>query len=331
MRDAKRLTLLHKVALLFYREGKTKDEISKIIGKTSTTVKNLLNEAEDEGIVNITINRPRLQVMQEQLRSHFHHLRDVIVIPHEADVSVLLKNLGEAAAEYFEDKVTTGARIALGGGYLMYEMISMLPARLRDIHILPAAIIGRGPTIAHIDPMILVTLLWAKSGRLQERAHYVTVTPFDGPGMHREVRRHYLELLKRSKVRELFDEMKQVDWLFASIGGLNPDPAYVSAIHSSTRNLMYELKFKDNELRQEGVVGDLAYSFFDADGNPKPTLDVAGSLGIKQLRQMAADPSKGVVVVVGGYKMQALRAVLRGELCNVLITDARAAEGLLSK
>jgi DNA-binding transcriptional regulator LsrR (DeoR family) len=41
---------------------------------------------------------------------------------------------------------------------------------------------------------------------------------------------------------------------------------------------------------------------------------------------MVADPKSRVVVIVGSYKLQALRAVLRGKLCNVLITDAEAAE-----
>jgi DNA-binding transcriptional regulator LsrR (DeoR family) len=50
------------------------------------------------------------------------------------------------------------------------------------------------------------------------------------------------------------------------------------------------------------------------------------------LRQMAQDiPNRQVVVIVGNYKRKALRAVLKGRLCNVLITDRIAAQSLLNE
>jgi len=205
----------------------------------------------------------------------------------------------------------------------------MLPERQRDIGIFPAAIIARGSHIAHIDPLILVTLLWAKSGHLQERAHYVTVTPLRKSANSSQLRKHYLQLLRNEMVGELFESMKAVDWVFASIGGLDAEQSYIAATNYSTRNLLDEIKLEDDKLRKEGVVGDIIYSFFDENGETKPQWNIVATLGVNQLKKMAADPNKHVVVTVGAYKMRALKAVLRGKLCNTLITDARAAELLL--
>jgi DNA-binding transcriptional regulator LsrR (DeoR family) len=331
MKAEEKIARVYKVARLYYEEGLKKNQISELIGITAPHVANLLKEARNRGIVKITIELPRLYVLQEKLKKRFG-LREVIVIPYERDISVLLKQLGQAAAEYFDDTVKDGGSVALGGGYLMYEMIAKLPQQKRDVHIYPAAIIGRGPTITHIDPTALVTLLWVKSHRLPEHAHYVTVTPLDQEGTTRDLQRHYKALLKKASVQELFKKLLTVDCLFASIGALNPNPDYVSATQFATRNLIHELKFDAAEidnLRKNGVVGDIVYSFFDQQGNAVRRYDLAASIGIDALRTMAADPSKHVVVVVGSYKIEALRAVLQGRLCNVLVTDMRAAELLL--
>lgn len=331
MKPEERIGLVYRVARLYHEEGLRKNKIAKVIGVTPPHVANLLKEAKERGIVKIKIELPHLTVLQEKLKSKFG-LRNVIVIPYEMDTPVLLKQLGQAAAQYFEKNVLEGKSVALGGGYLMYEMLAALPQRKRDIDIYPAAVIGRGPTIDHIDPMILVALLWAKSERVPGRAHYVTVTTLDRLGTRSEIQKHYKLLRRRTLVRDLLEAMARVDFVFASIGALNPDDKYVAAMQFASKNLLNEMKFDEseiNKLRQDGVVGDIAYSFFNAEGRGTPRYDLAASLGTDALRTMSEDPTKNVVVVVGDYKMEALRAVLRGKLCNVLITDAWAAAKLL--
>jgi DNA-binding transcriptional regulator LsrR (DeoR family) len=328
MKKEDRLALLYKVAQLHYEEGMKKYEIGNIVRQSPTQVANLLKEAEEAGIVRIRVTLPRLKTLQEKLKSKFS-LRDVVVIPFESNCPALLKMLSQAAAEYFDDKVSDGSKVGLGGGYLIYEMVNLLPERIRDLKIFPAAIIARGPEIGHIDPMTVGTLLWAKSGHLKQRAHCVTVTPLDRPANLSQLRKHYQELMRNNIVKDLLESMKTVDWLFASIGGLDADEAYVAATNYSTRNLLSEIQLDDANLRKEGVVGDIVYSFFDRDGNTKPQWNAVATLGVNQVKLMAADPTKRVVVVVGGYKLRALQAVLRGRLCNVLITDAGAAELIL--
>lgn len=334
MREEERTALLHKVASLYYerapnRRRLTKSQIAAQIGQSPTQVANLLREAERKGIVSIQVTLPRLRELQDSLKDRYGFLRDVLVIPPEKDCSIALRLLGKAAAEYFDEEVTPGMKVGISGGYIMYEMVEALADRKRDIHIYPTAIIGRGPGIIHIDPMILVTLLWAKSGRQPDRAHYVTVLPSESTKRDKvkdEYRQFYRE---RKKVRQTFSEMKLVDIVFASIGALEVNAEYRAATQYVTKNLLNEVNISEEELRNEGVVGDITYSFFDGNGRTKPGWNVFLSLGVDYLREMAADPAKRVVVVVGSYKMEALRAVLRGKLCNVLITDGDAAENLI--
>lgn len=314
---------------MYYEEGKKKNEIAKAIRQSPTQVGKLLREAKEKRIVEIKVNLPRLTVLRDHLKQRFG-LRDAVVVPSQSDLTDLLTALAQASAEYFDENVADGASVAFGGGYLMYRMVSMLPDRPRNIEIYPAAIIARGPTTAHIDPLVIVNSLWAKSGQPKEKVHYVTVTPVDNPSSINEVRKHYVGLLNNRVVKGLFDEMKKTEWVFASIGALDADESYTKATNYSTCNLLDEIRLNDRTLRSKGVVGDIAYSFFNSDGRSQAEWNIVATVGVDHLKRMVKE-NKSVVVVVGSYKLRALRAVLRGKICNVLITDSRAAELLLEK
>jgi DNA-binding transcriptional regulator LsrR (DeoR family) len=327
MKAEERLALLYKVAQMFYEQRIKKYKIAKMVKQSPTQIAKLLEEAKRRGIVKITVSLPRLTVLQERLKAKYK-LKEAIVIPYDRDCSALLIRLSKAAAEYFDNRVDDGSRVALGGGYLMYRMVNLLPERPRDIHIYPAAIIARGPTSAHLDPLVIVNSLWARSGQPKEKLHYVTVTPSDKPPKVDQLRQHYQELLRNRVVNGLFNEMKNTGWVFASIGSVDADPAYIQATNNSTRNLLDEIKLDDGSLRSQGVIGDIAYSFFDASGDTKRDWNIVATIGVDHLKRMVRE-NRNVVVVVGSYKLRALQAVLAGRICNVLITDATAAEKLL--
>jgi deoxyribonucleoside regulator len=327
MKDKDRLALLYRVASMYHEQGLKKFQIANAINQSATQVANLLKEARDAGILRIKVDLPRVQVLERKLKSQFG-LHEAVVIPSDRDLSALLKNLGRAAAEYFEQIVPSFKKIALGGGYLMYEMIAHLPDRRRDIDIYPAAIVARGPTVTHIDPLTLVTLLWAKSGHEQGRAHYITVTPPEPNLGLKRTQDYYRQVLRNKRAKELFDSMIKVDAVFASVGGFDTDPAYAAATRYTSKNLLEELNLQDSMLTRSPAIGDIAYSFFDNEGKTKREWNFVPSVG-SHLKQISSTPGRLVIIVVGGYKQKSLTAVLRGAICNVLITDADAAEEVL--
>ena len=81
-----------------------------------------------------------------------------------------------------------------------------------------------------------------------------------------------------------------------------------------------------DELMARGVIGEFGSVLIDSDGRDVPAL--AGRLigiTVEQIRQVP------LVVGVGGgaQKLQALCAVLRSGLCDVIITDAQSARAVL--
>lgn len=81
-------------------------------------------------------------------------------------------------------------------------------------------------------------------------------------------------------------------------------------------------------LAEEGVIGEVSYSFFDREGNTKPEWKFAISLDADHLKNMVRE-GKDVVMIAGRYKEKALAAALKGKIGNVLITDDRTAKQLL--
>ncbi|MCI0665324.1 MAG: hypothetical protein L0220_30045, partial [Acidobacteria bacterium] len=215
-----------KVAYLFYEKGMTKTEISHEISASATQVIRLLEEARDQGFVRIEFSPPKLHQLGEELKKKYGWLQDTIVISYADDLAFLRRMLGKAAAQYFEASVTDGATVAIGGGDTMYEMVMALPQEERNIFLLPTAIIDSGPVLTHIDPTVLLTLLWVRSGRRAGHAHFATGLPPNKPLSRQKLKEEYEEFCKRKAVQEVLAEMKRVDFMFSSLGCLKADPHY---------------------------------------------------------------------------------------------------------
>jgi deoxyribonucleoside regulator len=323
-----RLRLVLKVAYLFYEREMTQTDIAHEIGASTTQVARLLAEARAQGFVRVEFSPPKLKELGERLKGKFDCLRDAVVVSFAEDLAFLRRMIGKAVAQYFEENVRDGAIVALGGGDTMYEMVMALPQEERDIRLVPTAIIDTGPVLTHIDPSVLVTLLWVRSGRKPGQAHFATGLPFHKPLSRQKVREEYEEFSCRRAVQDVLSEMGRADFMFASLGCLRPDPDYEKLAPRPHRSLLENLRLTAAGLIKEGVIGDINYSFFDSEGRTTPDWNIFPSLGTEQVGGMAR-AGKEVVVAAGKYKLPVLRAALEGRLLSVLITDESAARELI--
>ena len=323
-----RLRQVLKVAHMFYEREMTKTDIAHEIQASTTQVARLLAEARELGFVRIEFSPPKLHELGERLKGRFGWLREAVIISYADDLGFLRRMIGVAAAQYFETQVTAGTTVALGGGDTMYEMVMGLPQKARDIRLVPTAIIDSGPVLTHIDPTVLVTILWVRNGRQPGRAHFATGLPFHKSLPRQQVRGEYEEFCRRQAVKEVLAEMRRADFLFSSLGCLRADQDYEKLAPRPHRSLLENLRLTAEKLTKEGAVGDINYSFFNAEGNTIPDWNVFPSLGTEEVRKMV-QAGKIVVVAAGKYKLPALKAALKGRLFNVLITDEEAARELI--
>jgi deoxyribonucleoside regulator len=318
-----------KVARLFYEKEMTKTDISHEIRASTTQVARLLEEAKEQGYVRIEFRPPTLYDLGERLKARFEWLQDVVVVSYAGDLAFLRRMLGKAAAQYFEAAIPEGSRVAIGGGDTMYEMVMALPSEDRNVSLVPAAIIDTGPVLTHIDPAVLLAILWAKSGRRPGHACIATGLPLNTPLSRQKVKEKYEEFCKRKTVQEVMSEMQRADFVFASLGCLNTDADYEKLSPCPHKYPLENLRLTEAALVREGAIGDINYSFFDESGRTTPDWNIFPALGVDRVKEMVK-ANKRVVVAAGKYKLHALKAALKGKLFNVLITDEMAAKEMLN-
>jgi deoxyribonucleoside regulator len=327
-----RSDLLLRVARYFYEDGKTKTWIAKKFRVSVTHIARLLDEARDSGIVRIEFRGPHREMLARRLKDKYPCLVDAVVVGTESDYLHHTKILAKAGADYFVEHVRRGHRVGLSGGLTVFELVKAIPEPLPEITLLPTAILARGDNIVrHVDPIASLMALWSKGGFREDGLFCVTITPLekkpDGqPLSIAEIQAHIKELRGHAKVQSILQQMKTVDFVFASLRQMGLTSAN-KIMGATAIDLLSDVGVEEANL--EGAVGDLNYSFIDENGNTRDEWRLFLSLQAEQLRELAANPSKRVVIIAGHKKERILKAALRGRLLNVLITDEITAATLL--
>jgi len=309
---------------LFYRQGLNQKDIATAVGVSPATVSRLLKRAFGEGLVHVELTLPRTHELEAELIQRFK-LRDAVVVATGGRVDVK-EELGAAAAAYFETVAEHGMRVGVSCGYTLYETIrSLRPRRFRDLALYPLS--GESTLkLVDISPNTMVGMMAAKY-----RPH---VSAYALPVQHlvslRQIDRERRRLLRDPEVRKIYDAAQSVDVALCGIGMIGEGTPGFCALAES-----YGLSVK--RLRQLGVVGEINYQPFDADGDivDQPELRALMrrllSVDGARLQALSKREDRRVLAVAGGKdKRQAVRGALAGGFMNVLVTDEDLAGQLLA-
>ena len=323
MLKSERDKILLKVVRRFYKERLSKTDIANELKISVTHVNRMLQEASEKGIVRISINAPRFEDLEIAL-SEKYHLAESIVVDYTEDESYLRIDLGQAAATYFEEKVSAGKRVGVGSGRSMYEMVSHIEERPRAIDLYPLNVmVQRELTTVSVDANSLVNTLWFKS-RPDAKAFKVELFfPYSDVRTTVEKVR---ELMKERSVSEFREELRALDYYFFSLSELRSNSILVA--------LAKEIGVGFEELRQRGIIGDCIFNTINAKGKEVGfgSEELTLGLSIEDLVEASSRDQARVVCVVGGLrKRQVLRVILERGAINVLITDRQVAASLLEE
>lgn len=310
---------------LYYSHQKQQREIALELDISPSKVSRLLKRAADEGYIRVDFNFPSLPRLAAHLIEK-KGLRDAVVIPTGVQ-SEIKEDIGRASARYFERVASPGVRVGISCGFTLYYMIKHLrEERVSDLKIYPLA---SESTLraADILPNTLVGMMAAKY-RPRVTA-YVLPTRLaaaseegggDGGGFWND-----------PEVREVYEAANNVDVALIGVGAVDPNTPGFCAL-ACTSGL------SPQQLTSLGVVGEYNYQPLGPDGEAVTDPSVSdfvrrvGAVSLERLREMSAEHGKIVIAMGGGReKVAAISAVLKGKLCNVLITDQDVAEALLEE
>ncbi|MGC9399723.1 MAG: sugar-binding domain-containing protein [Anaerolineae bacterium] len=311
----KRLELATRVASLYYDDRLTQAEIAEKIGRSRATVSRLLQEAREEGIVDVIVHQPykRSLDLEEALQAHFPHLRHVeVLVRQQQPYAEMLKGIGVLAARYLEKILTAETLLGISWGTAVHSMVTALKPK-RKFPITVVQMIGAAST--H-NPQIDGPDLARRLAELYEGDYYYFHAPLI-------VEAAYVKdsLLQSPSVKQTLALATQVDVAVVGLGSLDPD-------YSSLLRAGYITPETLDTLRATGAVGDICGHHFDIHGQPIDTPLNQRIIGVdlSTLQQI-----EDVIGIAGGSpKAEVILGALRGQYINTLFTDDAAARRILT-
>lgn len=306
------LYLLSKVSSLYYLRGHTQQEIADRLHISRPKVSRLLQEAQEQNIVRISVTPPMsLHLdLEAELETRFGLQEAVVVNVEPGPMEMIHRQVGAGAAAYLARTLQFGETIGMGWGTTLDGMVqSMSPMSTEGVKVVQT-LGGVGPPESGAYAAGLVR-------RLAELLNASAVI-LPAPGIVGTVSARNV-LRSDPHVQAALQQYDSLDAAFMGIGCLHTSPVLGDS--------KYLPPGAYDELEAGGAVGHIALRFFDAQGSLVPTSldDRTLSITPEQLRKTGR-----VVGVAGGpLKMKAVFGALKGRLVDVLVTDHLTAEALI--
>ena len=247
--------------------------------------------------------------LEEQLKKQYG-LDDATVVPTPPDQALIPQVIATAAGAALAERLKDGMSVGVGWGRTLRLSIQSVPRRsLKRLSVV--SLLGgltRGSAMnPHETASHLADLVGAQ-------CYYVAAPALTDTESTRDL------LIAQPMLREIFERGEKVDLAFLSVGELS---------HACTMTRVGLVSRDEvDSLVEAGAVGDICAHWVDDEGrlvdHPLNSRVVALSPG--KLRGIPC-----VVIASGGKsKTAALRGVLKGGMCDVLITDEQTASAILA-
>lgn len=309
------LRLIAKVARMYYSQKMRQSEIVERLNIHQSTVSRMLRRAEREGIVRISVAPPAgiHSELEEALESKYE-LKEALVVDCLENEEQIAHDLGAAAAFFVESTIKEGEAVGISSwSATLLAMVNAMHPTTKGAHSAVVQILGG---VGNPNTQINATHLTQRLATLVGGRPVLLPAPgVVGSAQARDI------LLKDRFVAEAISLFSSVNTALVGIGALQPSKGL-----ASSGNI-----FSPQELRilkSHGAVGDICLRFYDAQGAAVYTPLNERVIGIELAQLQRANR---VVGVAGGQrKRAAILGALKGQWINVLITDRRTAEFLMS-
>ena len=309
--DYEEYRLCVRVAKLYYENGLTQNEIAQKLGVSRVTVYRLLNKSVELGIVEIKIHAAVGENfdLEQELMIH-HNLRDAVVVPDpEGEESIYLA-LARGAADWLKRNLKNGMRVGLGLG----RTISHLPLVFSTdspINCTFTEVVGGASDHSGGFAKYNVT---SKMAELAGGKAEILYAPnmVSSPELQKS-------LLNEPAISQALERARQSDIVLQSVGTVDE----TAILYVEKKITLDEL----HEIQNSGAVGDALGHYFDQNGQLVSTFLDNRIIGIS-LEDLKKVPWS-VLIAGGEEKKKVIKAAMKSDCFNVLITNVDTARFLL--
>ena len=305
--------LISRVLNLYYVDELTQAEVGRRLGLSTAKVNRLLQQARQQGMVEIIIHTPLQHVFELEYRlKAVSDIQEVVVIPRIAkNVNAHVHTLGRAGARYLLDHLRDGDIVAMGGGTGVHAVVQALESsRAYDVKVVP--ILGGVQGRLTTDVNYLVAQL---AERLGGEAYRLHAPAFVDSREHRDM------LLSLGPIKEILDIARQANIVLLGVGTVEPgESRFVEFTALSAEDMK---RIADTC----GGVGESGAYVYDIEGKPCAEEYAERVVGLS-LQELERIPFV-IGVAATAAKALSLYGALRGGYLHTLITDEAAAQGVL--
>lgn len=307
--------LVARVARLHFEFGLTHQETADSLGLSRVKVTRMVKQARLSGLVKITIasDASPFAELEQEMMERFG-LNEVIVVPSSSvDAGNMRSLLALGTLSYITRILRDDMTVAVGLSRTIGEAarLALAGSQVRRSTVF-VSLVGalREGGVGGDSSFGASALLAQAFGGAVEHLHAPIIVRSEAVAE---------ELMRDPAIAQSLVRAAQADVLLAGVGGR------VDRIDLSGQGYLEPHEWE--ELGAAGMVGDMCARFFDKGGNAVEH-DVSSRVIGLTLEQLKEIPTR-LIVAGGPSKRVAVRAVLRGHLATVLVTDFKTAENLL--
>ncbi len=302
---------LSKAAQLYYIEEISQHQIARRMNVSVASVSRALDKARKLGIVRITIHSDpddfsQLEVALEQAFG----LRECLLVPSFEQIEHVYAAMARSLAEILSRVLRRGDTLGLSWGETLKAMgEKMPPVPVRGVDVVP--ITG---ALGMIDTGIYPSsLARAFADKIGGTPYLINTPAIVGSAAIRH------SLISDSSFQQIREMWKRLNVVVLGAGGLGKDSSMYRASVFSASEL--------EAMQEAGGVAACNFMIFDDLGKPvrAEVADRMVKLPLVELKHV----EHRVLVAGGRNKVNALKAILRSNLANALVTDVESAQALL--
>ena len=296
---------------LYFAEGRTQSEISKLLGVNRVAIVRLLADARRRNEVRITISAPLAELAGiERALEDRYGIAHVIAAPLSDPLADPVKVIAAAAGAFINSTMRSGMTVGVGWGQTLYNTLPFIAGRtLVDFRVV--SLLGGIAAARRFNP---AAFAWQFAELFQGEGYLIPAPALvDSPETKQA-------LLERCGLAEIFELADHLDMALLSVGG-------ISTITTSYR-MGHLSESERRALIDAGAVGDVLYNFFDEAGRMVEN-QVNGRAVSVDLARLRKTPER-VLISGGKEKVRALRGAINVLRPTVLITDEITAKDLLA-